>query len=297
MELVELAADFADGSEWVTAGYSSPGRWIAAMVDVTQRAANEWIRIGRALRNLPEVRAAVASGAISFAKARVLTRTAGADTEAELVDLAQRVPAGDLGAALAAWSRRNEPDSVIDERQRSARSVHHRTDPNGMIVTTLRYPPIEGATITAAIDAVVSRRAGRGLTGKEARWPSLAQQRADALFELVTAGGAGVDTEIVVHLRGDGNALDDGTPVDDHAVAGLLPASLIRALIHDADGRPINASARRRYPTMRQRRVVKERDRACVDCNSHDLLEYDHVPDFAETGHTVVDELQLRCGP
>jgi hypothetical protein len=43
--------------------------------------------------------------------------------------------------------------------------------------------------------------------------------------------------------------------------------------------------------------VVKERDQFCVDCGATTLLEYDHVPDFAETGHTVVEELQLRCAP
>ncbi len=43
--------------------------------------------------------------------------------------------------------------------------------------------------------------------------------------------------------------------------------------------------------------MVKERDRVCVDCGAATLLEYDHVPDFAQTGHTVVEELQLRCAP
>lgn len=42
---------------------------------------------------------------------------------------------------------------------------------------------------------------------------------------------------------------------------------------------------------------MKERDQACVDCGATTLLEYDHVPDFAQTGHTVVDELQWRCAP
>jgi 5-methylcytosine-specific restriction endonuclease McrA len=43
--------------------------------------------------------------------------------------------------------------------------------------------------------------------------------------------------------------------------------------------------------------VVKERDRFCQDCGSTDLLEFDHVPDFEASGQTVVDELELRCGP
>ena len=80
-------------------------------------------------------------------------------------------------------------------------------------------------------------------------------------------------------------------------VAALLPASFVRALIHDAERRPINASGRHRHPTVRQRRVVKERDRVCVDCRRRDLLEFDHVPDYAQSKRTVVDELQLRCAP
>ena len=46
---------------------------------------------------------------------------------------------------------------------------------------------------------------------------------------------------------------------------------------------------------MRQQRVVKERYRVCVDCGGTDILQYDHVPDFSVSGHTIVDELELRC--
>lgn len=93
----------------------------------------------------------------------------------------------------------------------------------------------------------------------------------------------------------DGATLDDGAPITESAVARLLPEAFVRALIHDADGKPINASSKQRHPTPRQRRVVKERDRVCVDCGSHDLLEYDHVPDFEESKRTIVEELRLRC--
>ena len=125
----------------------------------------------------------------------------------------------------------------------------------------------------------------------------MAQQRADALAWLVTNGGAGVSTEVVLHIRGDGCTLDDGTPITDSAVARLLPDSYVRALIHDAHRRPINASSKRRYPTTRQKRVVRARDQHCLDCRSTALLEYDHVPAYEQTRHTVVDELELRCAP
>ncbi len=293
--VVGLAADFADSVEWAAAGFSSPGRWIAVRLDVARRTANDWIRVGRALRSLPVISAALEAHLVSFAKAKELTRTATADTEAELVELAGRVPAADLPAAVAAWSQRFEPDEVIDERHQAGRGLSWRIEPDGTVVGTVRGPPVEAGVAMAAIDADVMRtgRARRG--DREGSWPSLAQQRFDALMGLLAGGGARVATEVVIHVRGDGVSLDDGTPLTASAVAALLPESLIRTLVHDADGRPINASSRHRHPTVRQQRVVKERDRVCTDCGEHDLLQYDHVPDFETSKRTIVDELQLRC--
>ena len=117
------------------------------------------------------------------------------------------------------------------------------------------------------------------------------------LLAVLTGGGSRVVTEVVVHVRGDGCTLDDGTPVAESAVARLLSEAFIRVLIHDAERRPINASGRRRHPTTRQKRVVRQRDGACVDCGSTDLLRYDHDPDYQQTHHTTIDELKLRCAP
>jgi hypothetical protein len=123
----------------------------------------------------------------------------------------------------------------------------------------------------------------------------VAQQRADALLGLLQGGGAKVDTEVVLHVRGDGCTLDDGTPIAASVVERVAPVSWLRVLIHDTEGRPIDASGRRRHPSVRQQRVVAERDRGCVDCGATTLLEYDHEPAYALTGHTVVDELRQRC--
>lgn len=294
--VVCLAAAFADSDEWACAGYSTPGRWIADMLDIARRTANEWIRVGRSLAELPLVSSAFESKSISFAKAKVLTRTATPATEAVLVELAQRVPAADLTAVIAAWSQRNEPDEVIDARHEHDRSLRWQVDADGSVVATIRMPPIVGGTFMSAIDARVMRQSqAAAACGDD--WPSLAQQRLDAFVEMLGGEGGGAQFEVVLHVRGDGATLDDGTPVTESAVARMLPEAFIRALIHDVEARPINASSRRRHPTTRQQRVVKERDRVCIDCGSHDLLEYDHVPSFAETGHTVVEELELRCAP
>ena len=128
--------------------------------------------------------------------------------------------------------------------------------------------------------------------------PSLAQQRADAFVLLFLGKNIDLTTEVVVHVRGDGTTFDDGTPVTDSAVCQGLDESFVRMLLHDMEGRPIDASNRRRYPTTRQKRVVLEaHNHECVDCGSTDLLELDHNPAYEQTKHTVTTELEPRCAP
>ena len=128
-------------------------------------------------------------------------------------------------------------------------------------------------------------------------WPTVAQQQADAIEDLLSNGTGTIETEVVVHVTGNGNHLDDGTPIPDSVVADLIPQSFISALIQDSHGNPIDATNRRRHPTRRQKRLVKARDQHCTDCGRHDLVEYDHVPAYEHTGHTVTTELKLRCAP
>ena len=139
------------------------------------------------------------------------------------------------------------------------------------------------------------RAADASRPAKNVRWPTIPQQRADALLEIVAGGGAQVITEIVMHVRADGCSLDDGTPIADSVVERIAPEAFLRVLIHDAERRPINASGRQRHPTARQKRVVKERDRRCVHCGSTDFLQADHEPDYDQTRHTIVAETKLRC--
>ncbi len=128
---------------------------------------------------------------------------------------------------------------------------------------------------------------------------SLTQQRADALVAVATGGGGRVDAEVVIHVDQTGNTLTDGTPLNDHAVAGLLPDAFVSLLLHDAVRQPIDASPRRRTPTRRQRRVLDERATECQHpgCHARTFLQYDHIQPYAHDGPTVVDNLQRLCGP
>jgi len=56
----------------------------------------------------------------------------------------------------------------------------------------------------SSVDTKVAKFRPDASADASGRWPSTAPQRADALVELVTAGGATIETELVLHVRGDG---------------------------------------------------------------------------------------------
>ena len=302
-EFISLLVDFDLSGEWAFDNVPSCAHWISERTDTEVSTVREWLRVGHALTVLDEVSRRFADGRLSYSKVRALTRVASAENQHELCAIAARVPAADFTAALARWLADNEDPDDIAERHRAATRLSWHLDADGMTVGSFRYPPEVGAVLTAATNAQLLRaqRGNRASAGdrnsRSVKWPSLAQQRADALIALVLGGGTKVVTEIVVHIRGDGCTFDDGTPVADSVVVRIASESFLRVLIHDANGRPINASGRQRHPTTRQKRVVRERNRACVDCGSTDLIQYDHKPAYGETHHTVVDELEPRCAP
>lgn len=200
-----------------------------------------------------------------------------------------------LPRALAAWTNNTSNPDELETHQHQARSVAWRTEPDGMTTFTLRLQPLIAGILIAALTTIVLRaKPRRG--ERTGRWPSLAQQHADALHQLL-ATDLELATELIIHVRGDGSTLDDGTPIGDSVVERIAPTSFLRALIHDAEARPVNASTRRRHPTARQKRVVKERDHTCIDCGNDLLLEYDHTPDHAVSHRTTTNELTLRCAP
>ena len=84
-----------------------------------------------------------------------------------------------------------------------------------------------------------------------------AQQHADALLDLLRNGSGRTIAEIVLHIRGDGCTLDDGTPLPGTVVERIAPEAFLRALIHDAGSRPVDASNKRRHPTTRQQRSCR----------------------------------------
>ena len=293
-DLVIGSAVFADGDVWIADGARSAAHWLADRLDVEACTVRDWIRVGRALRGLDASAAAYERGELSYAKVRALVSVATASNEEELLDIARRVPAAQFGKALAAWSLANEDHDVIERRHTSQRSWKTRVEPDGMVVTTIRQPPLVAAQLAAAVEAEVMR--SRPARETDGGWPSLAQQRCDAFHRLM-AGHSSGRFELIVHVDHEGNRLPDGTPLTDHAVTHLLDRASIRLLIHDAEHHPINATRATRRPTVRQKRVAHTASPTCVNCGSSDLPNLHHTTPFATNQRTHTGQLELLCAP
>ncbi len=329
-ELCRLLAEYDLTGEWAFSGSVVCSRWAADALEVDVGTAREWLRVGHAMRELEVVDEAFATGALSFSKVRALSRIAvdHPDRQDELVALALSCTASALPWELARWSSSEEDPIERDQRHRREMSLSVRTEPDGSAVITARLPPVDAATAMAAIDAGMHRKVGaerltavpppttqRGehppadaksprsvsdrSDGAAIPKPSLGARRAASFVGLLANNDSGtVSTEVLIHVRGDGATLSDGTPIADHLVERLAPTAFFRVLVHDAQRRPINASGRQRHPTTRQRRVVSARDdHTCTapGCDSSQFLEIDHDPPYEETGHTVIDELRVLC--
>ncbi|MFZ4586002.1 MAG: DUF222 domain-containing protein [Acidimicrobiia bacterium] len=102
--LLELVGEYDALGGWMSSGAMSCAHWLANLCDIELSTAREQVRVARALRRLPAAAAAVASGELSYAKARELTRVATPETEEELLRLVADAPAGAFRTRLASAS-------------------------------------------------------------------------------------------------------------------------------------------------------------------------------------------------
>lgn len=309
-ELLVLVGEFDARGTWASRGALSCAAWLANLCDIEISTARTQVNVAKTMRQHPLLDAALADGDISYSKARRLVPYLDGANDTELIGIARRVPAGRLGAAIAAWARRNDDEDVIGRRQRDTRFCSWRTNPDGTVTITAQLTPAAAGSVCAVIDAWVTTHQPATQPGASAdapdRYPSLGRQRADALVHVLTASAdprtpsrPAVTAEVVVHVTEDGNHLSDGTPLGDHTVTRMLPDAFISLLLHDTRRRPIDASPRRRLPTRRQQRIVDELYPECAHpgCHARNFLQYDHIHPYSRGGPTVAANLQRLCGP
>jgi len=76
-ELLVLVRQFDERAGWLKWGLGNCAEWLHWRCDLSMNAAREKVRVAHALKTLPNIAAAFATGELSYSKVRAMTRVAG----------------------------------------------------------------------------------------------------------------------------------------------------------------------------------------------------------------------------
>jgi hypothetical protein len=309
---------------------TTTAQWLSWRCAVAPATAREHVRVARALGELPLVREAFASGALSYSKVRAIVRAATPATERELVDLAQVATAAQLERLVNLYGKAVEAaisDEVLEARE-ARRGVDRYVDERGMHVYVVRLPPEEGLVVDKALEAAGDaryrerRREAKAVGGEDARPERVpvAEARADALMRVVELGRLATlapDTElreqyvVTLHVKpdevrvGDDGSYELGNGVRLHPkLARRLGCdALVQLAIEggEAEGdapSSLNRGRTVRLATRDQRREILSRHDTCVfpACRAPaSWCQVHHLWDWIDGGPTDMDNLVPLC--
>jgi Domain of unknown function (DUF222)/HNH endonuclease len=319
--LLALIREFDARGGWNT-GFRSCAAWLSSRVGLDLGAARERVRVARALETLPLLAQALASGQVSYAKVRALTRVATPETEARLLAVGRAGTAAHVERIVRGWRC---VDRLAEAREtalrHASRALHVHQDEDGMVVLRGRLEPEVGALLIQALAAaretlyqrtrVLDGAAGRGNVSAET--PSMAQRQADALALLAETalhhgldpGAPGERYQVVVHVDAEALAdpdqpgqsvLEGGTRVSAETSRRLACDASRVVMRHDDAGRLVEIGARTRTIPPALRRALHARDRGCrfPGCGvSHG--QGHHLRHWAHGGPTTLSNLALLC--
>src|SRR5690242_20171789 len=152
-----LLADFDARRGWASWEMGSCAQWLSWKCQMSSGTAREHVRVARALRDLPVIRARFAAARLSYAKVRALTRIAAPATEAGLAELAGPMTANQLERFARAHRQVTRAD---DADTRVRRRLTWRFEEDGSLSGTFRLPPLAGAVLLKALRAACADLAG-----------------------------------------------------------------------------------------------------------------------------------------
>lgn len=302
---LDAIAEFDERRLWRVDGATSMTAWIAATSGREWGEAREMVRVARVLQRLPEMRAALAEGVLSYEQVRPLTRFADERTEAEWIARGREMSPKRLWLEV----RRRERMSPEDEQEAHGRRyVWCGWSEDGL---ELRFEGQVGAEQGAALVRALEEAAQRLPADGEAQDPRGARL-ADALVGLATSeepGRCGTPT-IVVHadaevLTGEDERANGEPPLSETDDGVRLGPETVRRMACDAgvewvlesEGHPVGVGRRRRTIPGWLGRLVWFRDRGCRfhGCGRRLWVHAHHIRHWADGGRTDLDNLVLLC--
>jgi Domain of unknown function (DUF222) len=148
-----LLAEFDERRGWASWEMSSCAAWLSWKCQMSSGTAREHVRVARALRELPVIRAEFAAARLSYAKVRALTRIATPATEAGLAEIAGPM----TGNQLERFARAHRQCSRADDAAaRVRRRLTWRFEEDGSLAGSFRLPPLAGAVLLRALRAAAA---------------------------------------------------------------------------------------------------------------------------------------------
>ncbi|MFV1988437.1 MAG: DUF222 domain-containing protein [Gemmatimonadota bacterium] len=320
-QLLDLIRAFDESEEWYEQGFRSCALWLSWRTGIGPGAARERVRVARAVGDLPEMRAALGSGELSYSMARVLTRVATPENEAELVEAARHTTAADMERLVSAW--RVADRSEEDERARHERcGLQVTLDADGSWNVRGRLGPEDGAVLCRALEAAGEKGSAVEDAGSETEVEvddSAYARRAGALVLVAEAAlgrglaarsEAGVASraerfQVVVHVSAETLAggdeispprIERGPHVSAETSRRLACDASVVMMKHRADGSVLDVGRRRRTVSTPLRRALGRRDGGCrfPGCRSR-FCDAHHIKHWAKGGVTALDNLVLLC--
>src|SRR3984885_4783352 len=148
-----LLGDFDARKGWADWEMTSCAQWLSWKCQLSSGTAREHVRVARALRDLPVIRAEFGAGRLSYAKVRALTRIATPATEASLAELAAPMTANQLERFARAHRQVSAAD---DQTARLHRRLAFHFEDDGSLSGTFRLPPLAGAVLLKALRAAAA---------------------------------------------------------------------------------------------------------------------------------------------
>ena len=327
-----LLGDFDARRGWASWEMGSCAQWLSWKCQMSSGTAREHVRVARALRDLPVIRARFAAAQLSYAKVRALTRIAAPATEAGLAELAGPMTANQLERFARAH---RQVTRAGDADARVRRRLVWRFEEDGSLSGTFRLPPLAGAVLLKALRAACADLAGDPRVSAEtpaavetpaadapaagsAPATRTSSELADGLVAVaesfLAAKVAGADDpeiyQVVVHAGVSAETPPRGDPADparchveDGAAISVSTAQMVACtaahswMTHGDAGAVLALGRRRRRPSSAIRRAARERDHGRCrfpGCESR-RVDLHHIQHWINGGPTDLDNLISLC--
>ena len=326
--VTEATAAFEAGEEWASDGAKTAPAWIATRCRVPRSAARRRVRLGRALRHLPECADAWRDGAIGADQARAIasarrhrTEASMARDEGMLVAQAAQMGFEDFYRALSYWKQLADPDGrdATDEDRKASRNVFLESSFTGMWLGQITLDPVSGTIVANELNRLehdlfeADCAEARERLGRTPRIDELArtsaQRRADALVEMAarsrTAPADGIRPAPLFSvfvgyetMHGRICELENGTVLAPSALSPWMDSAYFERAIFSLGNR-VDVSVRARLFTGGTRRAIELRDRICTHPYCYEPAEScqaDHIEPYATGGPTTQENGRLLCG-